>query len=159
MNLLPPLLALTVHAQDCTKLQGCNNCLSHHGCAWSKVVFRCQPTGGPDTVLDHVGCRQMNQQQGVRRPFSCTPPSASLNSSSKVFPAIKKKSPAGVITPTVAAEFARISNHIFHGEESSKTSGRHTSASWTAANPGSRLLENDPDTHIMNYEVTRFDPC
>jgi len=123
-------------ANNCANLQGCSKCVANAACGFSKTAFTCSTRSGAanaNQVTSNTGCPQMNQMQAV-------------------FPAVNAKTKAGIITATVSAEFARISDHIFNGERTSKTSGRHTSDAWLAANPGSvRIQPVNTATHISAF--------
>ncbi|KDQ12157.1 hypothetical protein BOTBODRAFT_425628 [Botryobasidium botryosum FD-172 SS1] len=119
---------------NCAKPQGCSNCVKTSGCAFSKIAFTCGPKSSvaKDQVTSNTGCPQMNQMQSV-------------------FPAVNGQSKAGIITAPVAAEFNRIANHIFKGETTSKTSGRHTSDAWLKANPTSKRDAENKKSHISSF--------
>jgi len=122
-------------ANNCASLQGCSNCVANAACGFSKTAFTCLTRSGAanaNQVTSNTGCPQMNQMQAV-------------------FPAVNAQSKAGIITAPVLAEFNRISNHIFNGETTSKTSGRHTSDAWLAANPGSKRNAQNTATHISSF--------
>jgi len=122
-------------ANNCANLQGCSKCVANAACGFSKTAFTCgtrSTAANANQVTANIGCAQMNQMQGV-------------------FPAVNAQSKAGIITAPVRTEFARISNHIFNGESTSKTSGRHTSDAWLAANPGSKRNAQNTANHISSF--------
>jgi len=79
-----------------------------------------------------------------------------MNQQQGVFTAIngQKNTPgtqAGVIPANVLAKFNKLKNHIFIGEKTSKTSGRHLNSVFLAANPGAKPQSTNALTKIIEY--------
>jgi hypothetical protein len=120
--------------------QGCSQCVKHN-CRFSKTTFKCEnPGAGGDFVTTSTGCPQINQLQ-------------------RVFQAKKGKNGARTIkhgehTPDVRAKWDTMATHVLHGDgpDSHPTSGRHTSDSFRAANPGLGAPTHvNQETHIMRW--------
>lgn len=142
----------------CSANQGCNGCVNANngGCGFNKRTFVCENRGGTEQVQRMEGCPQMNQQQGVRS-IDLKAPQFSFTDKfqffSQIFPAIKNTKRAGVPYQTVKDEWNRIMHHVFDGETSSRTSGRHLRSTWHTANPNSAVQLADGNTHLIKYHV------